>query len=105
MASITFSSDLRSLSLENEEATKDFLPKERTPDDFSRETGLPTKYRIRPRPSKAMYLKAQDEGVILFNPDLEKSYGCFGLQIFKSWSRQKILHSFLDGWISNKLQG
>ncbi|WP_189359164.1 sulfatase family protein [Algibacter mikhailovii] len=61
--------EMRSRLKTTRTATKDFLPKERTPDDFSRETGLPTKYRIRPRPSKAMYLKAQDEGVILFNPD------------------------------------
>ncbi|WP_298535585.1 sulfatase [uncultured Algibacter sp.] len=49
--------------------SNDFLPKERTPDDFFRETGLPTKYRLRPRPSKAVYMKAQKDGIILENPD------------------------------------
>ena len=50
-------------------ATEDFLPKTRTPDDFFRETGLPTRYRIRPRPSKAVYMQALEEGVVLSNPD------------------------------------
>ncbi len=43
-------------------ATKDSLPPVRTPDDFYRETGLPTKYRIRPRPSKKEVMKALLEG-------------------------------------------
>lgn len=51
--------------------TKDYLPKERTPDDFFRETGLPTRYRIRPRPSKAIYMKARKEGKVLMNPDFK----------------------------------
>jgi N-sulfoglucosamine sulfohydrolase len=53
-------------------ASNDFVPSERTPDDFFRETGLPTKYRIRPRPSKAEYMKAKEEGVILMNPDFKE---------------------------------
>ncbi len=52
--------------------TKDFLPEVRTPDDFFRETGLPTKYRIRPRPSKAEYMKAMGEGRVLVNPDFKE---------------------------------
>ncbi|MDX1283643.1 MAG: hypothetical protein R3182_01460, partial [Draconibacterium sp.] len=32
--------------------TKDYLPNRRTPDEFDRESGMPNKYRIRPRPSK-----------------------------------------------------
>jgi N-sulfoglucosamine sulfohydrolase len=55
------------------ETTKDFLPSERTPDDFFRETGLPTKYRIRPRPSKAEYMKARENGIILMNPDFKET--------------------------------
>lgn len=53
------------------QSTKDVLPDERMQDDFFRETGLPTKYRIRPRPSKAEYMKAKEEGVVLMNPDFE----------------------------------
>ncbi|MFY0607699.1 MAG: sulfatase [Cyclobacteriaceae bacterium] len=52
--------------------TKDYLPTERTPDDFVRETGFPTKYRIRPRPSKAAYMKARKEGKVLMNLDWEE---------------------------------
>lgn len=37
--------------------TNDFIPENRTPDDFDRTTGLPTEFRIRPRPSKAEMLK------------------------------------------------
>ena len=33
--------------------TNDYIPEKRTPDDFDRITGLPTQFRIRPRPSKA----------------------------------------------------
>ncbi len=51
--------------------TSDYLPTARTPDDFFRESGLPTKYRIRPRPDKATYMKAQEEGVVLMNPNWE----------------------------------
>ena len=51
--------------------SNDITPSERTPDDFFRETGLPTKYRIRPRPSKAVYMKARKEGKVLTNPDFE----------------------------------
>ena len=39
--------------------TSDYLPKNRTPDDFDRQTGLPTEHRIRPRPSKAEMMKAK----------------------------------------------
>ncbi len=53
-------------------SSNDFLPKQRTPDDFYRETGLPTKYRIRPRPSKAEYMKAMEEGRVLINPDFKE---------------------------------
>jgi arylsulfatase A-like enzyme len=52
--------------------TNDILPSERTHDDFFRETGLPTKYRIRPRPSKAVYMKARKEGIVLTNPDFKE---------------------------------
>lgn len=52
-------------------ATHDYLPKERTADDFFRETGYPTKFRIRPRPSKAAYMEAREQGVVLMNPDFE----------------------------------
>ena len=51
--------------------TKDFLPAKRMPDDFFRETGYPTKYRIRPRPSKAVYQEAAEKGIVLMNPDFE----------------------------------
>ena len=61
--------DMRSRLDKIREATHDFLPDDRTPDDFFRETGLPTKYRIRPRPSKAEYMKAKEEGRVLMNPD------------------------------------
>ena len=47
--------------------TNDILPSERTLDDFFRETGLPTKYRIRPRPSKAVYMEARKNGIVLMN--------------------------------------
>ena len=53
-------------------STKDYMPKQRTPDDFFRATGLPTKYRIRPRPSKAVYMQAQKEGKVLVNPDFKE---------------------------------
>lgn len=33
-------------------ATKDELPEIRTPDEFDRESGMPNKFRIRPRPAK-----------------------------------------------------
>ena len=61
--------DLKSRLEKIRTATNDVLPTERTPDDFFRETGLPTKYRIRPRPSKAVYMKARKEGRVLVNPD------------------------------------
>ena len=51
--------------------SNDITPSERTPDDFFRETGLPTKYRIRPRPSKAKYMEARAKGIILQNPDMK----------------------------------
>jgi arylsulfatase A-like enzyme len=53
------------------EITKDILPSTRMPDDFFRNTGLPTKYRIRPRPSKAEYMKAQEQGIVLMNPEMK----------------------------------
>lgn len=53
------------------ETSNDFQPDQRMPDDFFRDTGLPTKYRIRPRPSKAEYMKAKEEGVVLMNPDFK----------------------------------
>jgi len=64
--------DMRSRLDQMREKTHDFLPAERTPDDFFRETGLPTKYRIRPRPSKAEYMKAREQGVVLMNPDFKE---------------------------------
>ena len=51
--------------------TNDVDPIERMPDDFFRDTGLPTKYRIRPRPSKADYMDARKKGIVLINPDFE----------------------------------
>ena len=42
---------------EMRKVTNDSLPPIRTPDDFYRETGLPTKYRIRPRPPKSVVMK------------------------------------------------
>ncbi len=63
--------DMRSRLETTRAKSKDVLPKQRTPDDFFRETGLPTKYRIRPRPSKADYMKAQEEGRVLVNPNFE----------------------------------
>lgn len=61
--------DMRMRLKRMRETTNDFLPTERMPDDFVRETGYPTKYRIRPRPSKAVYMKAREEGRVLMNPD------------------------------------
>lgn len=40
--------------------TNDIMPAHRTADDFDRITGLPTEARIRPRPSKAEMMKAQE---------------------------------------------
>lgn len=51
--------------------SNDITPSQRTPDDFFRETGLPTKYRIRPRPSKAEYMDARKKGIVLMNPDMK----------------------------------
>ncbi|MFY0599737.1 MAG: sulfatase [Cyclobacteriaceae bacterium] len=64
--------DMRARLTRMREITKDSLPKARTPDDFFRETGYPTKYRIRPRPSKATYMQALKKGEVLVNPDFEK---------------------------------
>lgn len=64
--------DMRSRLLATRDETNDFLPAQRTPDDFFRETGLPTKYRLRPRPSKEVYMKAQEEGRVMVNPDWEE---------------------------------
>lgn len=43
--------------------TNDYLPEARTPDDFDRETGLPTEHRIRPRPSKAEMMKESERKI------------------------------------------
>ncbi|MFD2585337.1 sulfatase [Croceitalea marina] len=50
--------DLRKRMAYIRKKSKDVLPKTRTPDDFDRETGLPTDARIRPRPSKAEMFNA-----------------------------------------------
>ncbi|WP_139958971.1 sulfatase family protein [Flavicella sediminum] len=63
--------DMRNRLAKIRTETNDILPSQRTKDDFFRETGLPTKYRIRPRPSKAVYMKAQKDGIILMNPDMK----------------------------------
>lgn len=63
--------EMRSKLIAIRKNTKDTLPSQRTPDDFFRKTGLPTKYRIRPRPSKAVYMKARKEGAVLMNPIFE----------------------------------
>lgn len=65
--------DMQTRLAKTREETKDFLPKQRTPDDFFRETGLPTKYRIRPRPSKAAYMEAMSKGDTLTNPDFKEN--------------------------------
>ncbi|GAA4946557.1 sulfatase [Algibacter agarivorans] len=65
--------NMRARLHELREATNDFLPAVRLNDDFNRDTGMPTKYRIRPRPSKAEYVKAQKAGITLINPDFEKT--------------------------------
>ncbi|AUP77489.1 sulfatase-like hydrolase/transferase [Flavivirga eckloniae] len=64
--------NMRSRLEEIRNVTKDHLPAVKLHDDFFRDTGLPTKYRIRPRPSKADYLKAQSEGIVLMNPDFKE---------------------------------
>ncbi|RRQ49030.1 heparan N-sulfatase [Maribacter algicola] len=64
-------SDMRSRLNRMRELTNDTLPLARTPDDFIRDTGLPTKYRIRPRPSKEVYMNALLSGKTLTNPDFE----------------------------------
>ncbi|WP_111709561.1 sulfatase family protein [Lutibacter citreus] len=64
--------DMRNRLKTIREKTNDVLPKQRTADDFFRETGLPTKYRIRPRPSKAAYMEALEKGIILMNPDFKE---------------------------------
>ncbi|MGC6432549.1 MAG: sulfatase [Jejuia sp.] len=61
--------DMRGLLKKMRTQTNDILPTQRTPDDFNRETGYPTKYRLRPRPTKAEYQKAWDKGVVLMNHD------------------------------------
>ena len=63
--------DMRARLAHMREITKDELPSERMPDDFFRETGLPNKYRIRPRPSRAEFVKAREQGIVLMNPDLK----------------------------------
>lgn len=64
--------DMRGRLARIREKTNDVLPSERMPDDFFRETGLPTKYRIRPRPSKAEYMEAREKGIVLENPDFKE---------------------------------
>ena len=64
--------DMRSRLTQMQEITKEELPSEFMPDDFFRETGLLTKYRIRPRPSKAEYMKAREQGLILMNPEMKE---------------------------------
>ncbi|MFY0626964.1 MAG: sulfatase [Reichenbachiella sp.] len=54
--------DMRSRMVAMRKLTNDSLPLIRTPDDFYRETGLPTKYRIRPRPPKSVVMKELLEG-------------------------------------------
>jgi len=63
--------DMRGRLKRMREKTNDSLPPVRTPDDFFRDTGLPTKYRLRPRPSKAVVMKALLSGEELVNPDFE----------------------------------
>jgi arylsulfatase A-like enzyme len=48
---------MRELLNEYRTITDDYIPKERTPDDFDRQTGFPTEHRVRPRPSKAEMMK------------------------------------------------
>lgn len=64
--------EMRERMMQTRTQSQDFVPAERTPDDFFRETGMPTKYRIRPRPSKAVYMQAREEGRVLVNPDFEE---------------------------------
>lgn len=64
--------DMRSRLKTMRTRTKDVLPAKRMADDFFRETGYPTKYRIRPRPSKAEYQEAEKKGIVLMNPDFEE---------------------------------
>ncbi|WP_298480086.1 sulfatase [uncultured Maribacter sp.] len=64
--------DMQSRLRKIREETNDVMPTERTQDDFFRETGFPTKYRIRPRPSKAVYMKAREEGKVLENPNFKE---------------------------------
>jgi len=44
---------MRKTMSEIREQTQDYLPAQRTPDEFDRNTGQPNEHRIRPRPSKA----------------------------------------------------
>ena len=45
--------ELRRALLDWQRQTGDRIPVKRAPDEFDRETGLPTAARIRPRPTKA----------------------------------------------------
>ncbi|MEP2237969.1 MAG: sulfatase [Maribacter sp.] len=63
--------DMRSRLKQMRDKTNDSLPIARTNDDFFRDTGLPTKYRLRPRPSKEVMMKAMLAGEELINPDFE----------------------------------
>ncbi|MFY0686192.1 MAG: sulfatase [Cyclobacteriaceae bacterium] len=64
-------SDMRGKMSEMRTLTNDSLPAVRTPDDFHRETGLPTIYRIRPRPSKAIVMEALLKGEPMTNPSMK----------------------------------
>lgn len=44
--------EMRGLLITMRTKTNDFVPEQRTPDEFDRTTGMPTSARIRPRPSK-----------------------------------------------------
>lgn len=46
-----------------QQLTGDKLPSKRTPDEFDRTTGMPTKYRIRPRPSKDEMWRVYEKGM------------------------------------------
>lgn len=63
--------DMRLRLKQMRKRTNDSLPIARTNDDFFRDTGLPTKYRLRPRPSKEVMMKAMLAGEVLINPDFE----------------------------------
>jgi arylsulfatase A-like enzyme len=59
---ITILEELRQKMNSIREKTNDIIPEKRTPDEFDRETGQPTKYRIRPRPSKTEMWRVYEKG-------------------------------------------